>query len=57
MGWRHYSHDADRRDEARGVITGVIIFGRHTLSLTRNLMSSSAAKHFGCYDVGNQSPQ
>lgn len=57
MGWRHYSHDADRRDEARGVITGVIIFGRRTLSLTRNLMSSSAAKHFGCYDVGNQSPQ
>lgn len=34
MGWIHYSYDADRRDEARGVITGVIIFGRHALSLT-----------------------
>lgn len=34
MGWIHYSYDADRRDEARGVITGVI-FGRHALSLTR----------------------
>lgn len=57
MGWIHYSYDADRRDEARGVITSMIIFGRHTLSLTRNLTSSSAAHQIGCYDVGSQTPK
>lgn len=53
MGWIHCSCDADRRDEGRGVIAGVLIFGRHTVSLTRNFTSSSAAKRVGCYNVGN----
>lgn len=35
-------------------ITGVMIFGRLTLSVPRYLMSSSAAGHIGCYDVGNE---
>lgn len=50
MGWIHYSYTADRRDDARGVITGVIIFDRHTVSLTWILTPSSAAKHIGCYN-------
>lgn len=57
MGWIHCSYDADRRDEGRGVIAGVLIFGRHTVFLTRNFTSSLAAKRVGCYDVGNQSPR
>lgn len=35
-------------------ITSVIIFGRHTVFVPRDLMSSSAARRIGYYDVGDE---